>query len=124
LLRHRRLDHPDCFVDYCLARLWEDDDGEIGFTAGPAVQVSLPTAEYCQAVHELDQELMTAMRQRVEELDRRGGLPGVELDLAVLRRDHEDRARWRAGKLDPIPKTDWDAPHHRPRSRARIGSRC
>jgi hypothetical protein len=30
-------------------------------------------------VDALDRELMTAMRQRVEELDRRGGLPGVEI---------------------------------------------
>jgi len=68
-----------------------DDDGEIGFTAGPAVHVAIPTADYRQAVHAQDQELMTPMRQRVEELDRRGGLPGVEVDLAALRRDHEDR---------------------------------
>jgi hypothetical protein len=50
---------------------------------------------------------MTAMRQRIEELDRRGGLPGIELDLAELRRDHHYRARWRARNLDRTPTTDW-----------------
>lgn len=52
---------------------------------------------------------MTAMLQRVEELERRGGLPGVDLDLAGLRREHEDRAHWLAKNLDRTPKTDWDA---------------
>jgi hypothetical protein len=206
LLRYSRLDHPDCYVDYYLARLWEDvivltpdvlepvpadlqpfiashrtqwahdpwasgvagddevdpmapdhpmvtaatwhggheldfgylrnpprlrlwrtvrgdrdevtvdwrhdDDGEIGFTAGPAVKVAIPTADYRHAVHTLDQELMTAMRQRIEELDRRGGLPGVEVDLAELRRDHDNRARWRARNLDRTPTTDWHTIRH------------
>jgi hypothetical protein len=65
-----------------------DDDGEIGFTADSAVRVSIPTADYRQAVHALDRDLMAAMRQRIEELDRRGGPAGVTVDLAELRRDH------------------------------------
>jgi hypothetical protein len=205
LLRYRRRDHPDCYVDYYLARLWEDvivltpdvlepvpadlqpfitsdptqwahdpwrssvdgddesdptgsdhpavaaaawhgghtldfgylarpprlrlwrtvrgdrdeitvdwrhdDDGEIGFTADPALTVSIPTVHYRQAAHALDQELMTAMRQRIEELDRldrRGGLPGVQVDLTDLRREHEDRVRWQTRNLDRTPETDWD----------------
>jgi len=55
---------------------------------------------------------MTAMRQRIEELDRRGGLPGIELDHDELRRDHHYRARWRARNLDRTPTTDWDAVRH------------
>jgi hypothetical protein len=86
-----------------------EDDGEIGFAAGPAVRFSLPTAAYLEAVRTFDRELMTAMRQRVDELERRGGLPGVELDLAGLRREHEDRAHWLAKNLDRSPKADWDA---------------
>lgn len=86
-----------------------EDDGEIGFTAGAAVRVSVPTAAYLDAVHTLDRELMTAMRQRVEELERRGGIPGVDLDLAGLRREHEDRTHWPTRNLDRAPKTDWNA---------------
>jgi hypothetical protein len=52
------------------------------------------------------------MGQRIEELDRGGGLPGVELDIVELRRDHDDRARWRARMLDRTPTTDWDAVRH------------
>jgi hypothetical protein len=85
-----------------------EDDGENSFTAGPALQFNVPTAAYLAAVHGLDQELMTAMRQRIEELERRGGLPGVELDLAWLRREHQDRAHWLARNLDRPPATDWD----------------
>jgi hypothetical protein len=83
------------------------DDGEIGFTAGTAVRFTVTTAEYLDAVHTLDRELMAAMRQRIDELEDRGGLLGVDLDLALLRREHEDRARWLAKNLERSPKTDW-----------------
>ncbi len=81
---------------------------ENGFTAGPALRFSVRTAAYIEAVHTLDRELMTAMRQRIEELQRRGGLPGVDLDLAGLCREHEDRAQWLAKNLERTPETDWD----------------
>jgi hypothetical protein len=99
-----RGDHDEITVDWR-----HEDDGEIGFTADPAARFSVPTAEYLGAVHALDRELMTAMRQRVEELERRGGLPGMDLDLGQLRREHEDRACWLARNLDRSPKTDWTA---------------
>jgi hypothetical protein len=86
-----------------------EDDGEIAFTAGRAVRFSVPTAAYLEAVRTLDQELMAAMRRRVEELERRGGLPGVDLDVAALRREHQDRTQWLARNLDRVPKTDWNA---------------
>ncbi|BEL05534.1 hypothetical protein Q0Z83_037250 [Actinoplanes sichuanensis] len=86
-----------------------EDDGRIGFTAGPAVRLRLPTADYLEAVREFDRELIAAMRERVEELERRGGLPGVDIDLPGLRREHEDRAHWLSRRIDRIPKTDWDA---------------
>jgi hypothetical protein len=107
LWRSVRGDRDEISVDWR-----HDDDGEIGFTADPAVRVSVPTADYRQAVAALDQDLMTAMRQRVEDLDLRGGLPGVHIDLAELRRDHDNRTRWRERNLDRTPQTDWDAVRH------------
>ena len=50
---------------------------------------------------------MTAMGRRVEDLERRGGLPGVALDLPALRREHEDRTHWLARNLARSPQTDW-----------------
>ncbi|XVU21087.1 DUF5984 family protein [Actinoplanes sp. CA-054009] len=85
------------------------DDGEIGFTAGPDVRVSVPTTDYLEAVRTLDRELMDAMRQRIDELRRRGGLPGVELDLAWLEREHEDRTKWLGLNLARSLETDWEA---------------
>jgi hypothetical protein len=85
------------------------DDGEIGFTVGPAARFRLSTAAYLDAVRTLDRELMNTMRQRVEELEHRGGLPGVEVDVSGLRQDHEDRAHWLDRSLDRSPKTDWDS---------------
>ncbi|MGW3783490.1 DUF5984 family protein [Micromonospora chokoriensis] len=89
---------------------WQhEDDGEIGFTADPTVRFSVPTSAYLEAVHTLHRDLMTMMGQRIEELARRGGLPGVDLDLVQLRRDHEDRRHWLARNLDRSPETDWNA---------------
>ena len=85
-----------------------EDDGEIGFTADPAVRISVPTTAYLEAVQILNRELMDTMGQRVEELERRGGLPGVDLDLVQLRREHEDRRQWLSKNLDRSPKTDWN----------------
>jgi len=104
LWRSVRGDRDEMTVDWR-----HDDDGEIGFTAGPAVRVSVATVDYQQAVAALDQDLMTAMRHRVEDRDRRGGLPGVDIDLAELRRDHDNRTRWRTRTLHQPPQTDWDA---------------
>lgn len=89
-----------------------NDDGEIGFTAGSAVRICVPTAAYLEAVHTLDRELMTAMLHRIEELQRRGGLPGVDLDLRLLRREHQDRTHWLARNLDRAPDTDWHTIRH------------
>jgi len=36
-------------------------------------------------------------------------LPGVDIDLAELRRDHDNRTRWRTRTLHQPPQTDWDA---------------
>jgi len=85
-----------------------EDDGEIGFTADPKVRLSVPATAYLEAVHVLDRELMDAMGKRVEDLEHRGGLPGVDLDLAHLRREHEDRRHWLAKYLDRSPTTDWN----------------
>jgi hypothetical protein len=93
-----------------------NEDSEIRFTAGSAAQFRVPTAASLDAVHTLDRELMAAMRHRVEKLERRGGLPGVDLDPAWLRRDHEDRTHWLARNLDRRPETDWDASVRAPNS--------
>lgn len=76
---------------------------------GPAVRLSFPTADYLAAVRTLDRELIATMRQRVEELERRGGLPGIDIDLPGLRREHDIRARGLSRSLDRTPNTDWGA---------------
>ncbi|MEU7923337.1 DUF5984 family protein [Micromonospora zamorensis] len=86
-----------------------EDDGEIGFTTEPTVQLTVPTTAYLEAVHTLNRQLIDTMGQRVDELERRGGLPGVDLDLVYLRREHDDRRHWLAKNLDRSPKTDWNA---------------
>jgi hypothetical protein len=79
---------------------WRHDDARAEFT--------MPAGEYLEAVHTLDRTLIAAMEQRVGELERRGGLSGVDLDLAGLRHEHQDRSHWLARNLARTPATDWD----------------
>ncbi|MEU8376553.1 DUF5984 family protein [Micromonospora sp. NPDC048894] len=102
--RTTRSDRDEVTIDWR-----HEDDGEFGFTAGPTLRVSVPTAAYLEAVHALHHELMNIMGQRVDELERCGGLPQVDLDLAHLRREHEQRRHWLAMNLDRSPTTDWNA---------------
>jgi Family of unknown function (DUF5984) len=89
---------------------WQhEDDGEIGFTGGQTFKFSVPTTEYLDAVRRLDRELLDAMTQRIEEVSRRGGLSGVDLDLVELQREHEDRRTWLSHNLDRQMTTNWDA---------------
>jgi hypothetical protein len=86
-----------------------DDDGEVGFTAGAAVRVTVSTADYLDSVRAFDHDLMAAMRQRIEELESRGGLPGVAIDIAGLRWEQTLREGHLAKCLARSPKTDWAA---------------
>ncbi|MEU4619620.1 DUF5984 family protein [Actinoplanes sp. NPDC023801] len=85
------------------------DDGRISFAAGAAVRCSIPTTEYLDAVRTFDREFLAAMRQRIEELEDRGGIPGVEIDLPGLRHQQDQRTRWLTRNLDRRLNTDWNA---------------
>ena len=59
---------------------------------------------YRAAVAELDRGLMAAMRQRIEELERRGAPP-----VAPLWREPAGRERMAAQRLRRSPGTGWAA---------------
>jgi len=85
-----------------------------------ALRVGLPARvggplddqEFGSACLDVREQQEQAVFGRVLQRERRGGLPGVDLDLAGLRREHEDRAHWLAKNLDRTPKTDWHAVRH------------
>lgn len=54
---------------------------------------------------------MDAMRERAETLVERGGLPGIEIELDGLVREHADRQQWlgRALGRAEIRVESWDA---------------
>ena len=81
-----------------------EDDGTIR-----AARFEVPVEAYRAAVDELDRELMAAMRQRIEELERRGAPPGVDLDQAGLWREHAVREGMAAQRLRRSPGTAWAA---------------
>jgi hypothetical protein len=84
-------------------------DGDIGFTASPAGQASVPTASFLTAVQTFHADLIEAMRLRIDELDRTGPPDGVHLDLHQLQAEHRDRANRLEQRLHDEPETDWNA---------------
>ncbi|MEV6791725.1 DUF5984 family protein [Streptomyces sp. NPDC051320] len=91
---------------------WEhsaDPEDVIEFDGPQKGRVTMPTAEFLSAVRVFDRALLTAMEQRISELEQTGAAPGVELDLEQVRREHRERAGRLQRALDHDPGTDWDA---------------
>ncbi len=87
---------------------WQENSTSTG--TGSSLRLRVPTREYVDAVVGLDHDLMATMDRRIEELEARGGLPGVELDLRELRREHHARAgRLSTHHLSEPVSTDWAA---------------
>lgn len=84
-------------------------DSDIRFTAPATGRVRVPADSFAAAVRRLDAELIAAMAQRIGELERAVPVDGVQVDLAQLRGEHDDRSTWLARLLDRRPGTDWDA---------------
>ncbi|MFJ1583206.1 DUF5984 family protein [Streptomyces sp. NPDC088197] len=92
--------------------VWEhqaDPEGVIEFVGPRSGRVAIPTSEFLAAVTELDRALLSAMDQRINELEESGPVPGVEADIEQLRREHRDRATWLRRARDREPGTDWSA---------------
>ncbi|WP_255500586.1 DUF5984 family protein [Micromonospora sp. Llam0] len=90
-------------IDWWNQRLDPDDD--IVFTGPVRGRIAFCTQQFTDAVRDLDRQLMVAMDKQVSELERRGSLPGVELDLVALRNEHRQRTTWLAHALDRTPAT-------------------
>jgi hypothetical protein len=69
----------------------------------------MPTDAFVTAVRELDRNLLTAMRQRIDDIERDGPPDGVHIDMKRLPAEHRDRATWLENALTHPPETDWDA---------------
>jgi Family of unknown function (DUF5984) len=84
-------------------------DDETRFAADPAGRVQIPVESFVAAVRRLDGELMTAMDQRITELERTGPPADIEIDIEQLRSEHVDRATWLAQRLASQPDMNWSA---------------
>ncbi|MFG1809630.1 DUF5984 family protein [Streptomyces sp. NPDC049040] len=84
-----------------------DPEGVISFAGPQAGRVAMPTGEFVAAVTELDRALLAAMDRRIGELEAAGPMPGVEVDMERLRREHRDRATWLQRARDHERNTDW-----------------
>jgi hypothetical protein len=89
---------------------WQhQDDAEIAFTGAPVGEVTVPAEAFLAAVRRFDRELMSAMQDRITELERAGPRHGVRIDVDQLRAEHLDRATWLSERLRVEPQTDWAA---------------
>ena len=89
----------------------EASDG-IDWTAGRHTEAVVSTAEFDVAVRGLDHELMTAMADRIRELERTGPPAGVGADLDRHKAEHQDRSTWLERQyLRPRASTDWASIH-------------
>ncbi|WP_433662941.1 DUF5984 family protein [Nocardia sp. CA-128927] len=92
-----------------------DPESEIEFTGPLTGRISMPTDEFRTAVIEFDRNLLAAMNERLREFESSGPPEGIEIDLALLEHEQQDRAHWLAQTLERRPDTDWEA--------VRIGAR-
>ena len=86
---------------------WQHQSGEVEFAAPRTGQATMPTSAFVGAVEELDRELLSAMEERVAELERSEPPPGVHIDMQQLRTEHRDRATWLQHRRALAPSTDW-----------------
>lgn len=88
---------------------WRHQRGEIEFTAPLTGQVTLSAGAFAGAIEQLDRELLSAMGERVAELEQSGPPPGVHIDMRQLRAEHKDRTAWLQRRRTQMPATDWAA---------------
>jgi hypothetical protein len=86
---------------------WRHQSGETGFAAPRSGQATMPASALAGAAEELDRELLSAMEERIAELERSGPPPGVHIDMQQIRAEHRDRATWLQRRRTQVPATDW-----------------
>lgn len=86
---------------------WQHQSGEIEFAAPRTGQATMPAGAFVRAVEQLDRELLSAMEERIAELEQSGPPPGVRIDMQQLRAEHRDRAAWLQRRRTQVPATDW-----------------
>jgi hypothetical protein len=89
-----------------LSQQIEPDD--LGTFDGPErLDFVVPAAEFLSAIEDFDRRLIAAMADRVAEMERTGPPPGVALDVAQLRAEHEQRSQWLAQRMATPRHVDW-----------------
>ncbi|MFI9817413.1 DUF5984 family protein [Saccharothrix variisporea] len=78
---------------------WRLDD--VLHVEWPGHHVTMPVEAFTAALTGFHHALMAAMEQRVRHCETQGVPPGTGLDVAGLRREHEDRKTWLAPALRP-----------------------
>lgn len=86
---------------------WQHRPGDTEFAAPRTGQAATPTNVFVGAVEELDRKLLSAMDERIAELERSGPPPRVHIDMQQLRAEHRDRAAWLPRHRNRSPATDW-----------------
>lgn len=84
-------------------------DDEVSFVGPQVGRVTVPAPEFVAAVEEFGRSVISAMAERVTELERVAPPAAVDLDLVQLRAEHLQRATYPDLALKRVPGTDWAA---------------
>jgi hypothetical protein len=117
LWRVRRLETTDALGGLDLLMSSTDDEVTLSYRTRDPVRVEAqgfvrsPRQDFIAELRRFDAGLRSAMRERVQTLVERGGLPGVEIDLDGLAREQADCETWleRALHRAEIRVESWDA---------------
>lgn len=83
------------------------EDDEVICAASRSGRAALSTSEFVNAVEAFGRQVISAMEERIVELEGRGVPAGVELDLEQLRAEHVRRAAFPRTAMSRVPVTDW-----------------
>ena len=69
----------------------------------------MPVDQFVSELRAFDQAFLTAMGERVQSLQRSGGLAGVHIDLDQLAGEQRNRSTWLESALLKTRTEDWEA---------------
>ena len=89
--------------------LWRSSTRDAKLWLPAAGYLSMPVDQFVSELRAFDQAFLTAMGERVQSLQRSGGLAGVHIDLEQLAMEQRDRSTWLESALLKTRTEDWEA---------------
>jgi hypothetical protein len=89
--------------------LWRSQPAGAELWQAVAGTTAMPVGQFIDELRAFDRAFLTEMGERVTDVVRGGGLPGVAIDLEHLVAEQRDRSTWMENALSRTPLEDWPA---------------